>query len=78
MTVNSDQNDDGTDGDISFSSTIDATTTGSGNTPESLTLTAGTGNVTLSGAVGGTRKLNNLSITGGDRDAGSGHAEGYA
>ena len=64
VTVNSDADTDANDGTITFSSTIDATTTGSGNTPESLTLAADTGNVTLTGAAGGTNKLNNLTITG--------------
>jgi filamentous hemagglutinin family protein len=48
-----------TDAAVTFSSTVDGTTT---NT-ESMTVAAGSGNVTLSGAVGGTTSLKNISIT---------------
>ncbi len=41
-------------GDIAFNSTLDGT--------QDLTLTAGTGNITLAGAVGSTAALNNLAI----------------
>ena len=59
VTVNSDADGDTTDGDITFTSTVDSSDT----TARSLTLNAGTGAVDLQGAVGGTNKLNNLSIT---------------
>ena len=49
-----------TDGDITFSSTVNGKTVGG----ESLTLDAATGDVTLSGAAGGTKKLDDLTITG--------------
>ena len=58
--MDSDRNGDGTDGDITFTSTINAATAGT----QSLTLDADTGAVELRGAVGGTNKLNNLTITG--------------
>ena len=59
VTVNSDADTDNDDGDITFTSTVDSSDT----TARSLTLNAGTGAVDLQGAVGGTHKLNNLSIT---------------
>ena len=59
VTVKSDADGDTTDGDITFTSTVDSSDT----TARSLTLNAGTGAVDLQGAVGGTHKLNNLSIT---------------
>lgn len=48
-----------TGGNIGFASTINATTVG----VENLTLAAGTGSVTLSGAVGGTTRLGRLTIS---------------
>ena len=61
VSIDSDKDDDGTDGDIEFTSTVDATTGGS----QSLTLDADTGSVTLTGAAGGTTKLESLTVTGG-------------
>ena len=63
-TVDSDADDDGTDGSITFSSTVNAATAGT----QSLTLDADGGAVNLQGAVGATRKLASLTITGGQID----------
>ena len=60
VTVNSDQNDDGTDGSITFTSTI--------NGARTLTLDADTGAVNLQGAVGGTTRLASLTVSGGQID----------
>ncbi len=57
VTVNSDANDDSTDGDIRFTSTIDG--------GYALTLAAGSGTITLAGAVGGTTTVTSLTVTGG-------------
>ena len=54
VTIDSDKNDNGTDGAISFSSTI--------NGAKALTLDADGGAVTLTGAVGGTTKLSRLTV----------------
>ena len=62
VTVNSDQDNDGTDGTITFTSTVNAASAGT----QSLTLAADDGDVELRGAVGVAAKLNNLSITGDD------------
>ena len=48
-------------GDIHFANTVDATTAGAQN----LTLTAGSGNVKLDGAVGSGMALGNLTVTAG-------------
>ena len=72
VTVNSDADDDATDGNISFSSTIDAATAGS----QSLTLEADSGSVTVSGTIGGTNKLNSLTVTAGQVDLASVAATG--
>ncbi|MCP4211063.1 MAG: hypothetical protein GY764_06245, partial [Halieaceae bacterium] len=55
ISINSDADSDGTDGNISFSSTIDGA--------QSLALAADTGTVTLSGVVGGTTALSSLTVT---------------
>ncbi len=57
VTVNSDANDDGTDGDIEFTSTIDG--------GYALSLDADTGAITLAGAVGGTTPVTSLTVAGG-------------
>ena len=59
--VTIDTDNTGTDGAISFSSTI--------NGARSLVLTSGSGNTTLSGAVGGTTPLTGLTVTAGDFSA---------
>ncbi len=63
VSVDSDKDDDTTDGDITFTSTINSS--GSART---LTLDASTGAVNLQGAVGGTTKLASLTVTGGQID----------
>ena len=55
MSIDTDANNDTTDGAITFSSTVDG--------GYALTLDADTGAVTLSGAVGGTTKLASLTVT---------------
>ena len=57
VTVNSDQDNDGTDGSITFTSTV--------NGARALTLDADGGAVTVGGAVGGTTALASLTVTGG-------------
>ncbi len=57
VTVDSDKDGTGTDGSITFTSTIDG--------GQTLTLDADGGSVTVSGAVGGTTKLTSLTVTGG-------------
>ena len=59
VTVDSDADDDGTAGNIMFTSTVD------GDGSRELTLDAGGGTVDLQGAVGGTTKLASLTVTGG-------------
>ena len=58
--MDSDKDDDSTDGDITFTSTI--------NGAKTLTLDAGSGAVDLQGAVGGTTKLTSLTVDGGQID----------
>ncbi len=60
VTVNSDEDNDGTDGDITFTSTVDG--------HRHLTLDAGSGSVELRGAVGGTTALISLTVDGGQID----------
>ena len=60
VSVDSDKDDDTTDGSITFTSTI--------NGAKTLTLDASTGAVNLQGAVGGTTKLASLTVTGGQID----------
>ncbi len=48
-----------TNGNVTFSSTLDATTAGAQN----LTITASSGAITFSGVVGGTTRLGNLTIS---------------
>ncbi len=55
ISVDSDADNDSTDGNISFSSTVDGA--------QSLNLDADSGSVTLSGAVGGTTKLSSLMVS---------------
>ena len=57
VTVISDEDDDGTAGNITFTSTVDGA--------QALTVNAGGGTVELQGAVGGTTKLASLTVTGG-------------
>ena len=57
VTVISDEDDDGTAGNITFTSTVDGA--------QALTVNAGGGTVELQGAVGGTTKLASLKVTGG-------------
>ena len=57
VTVDSDADNSGADGNIAFSSTI--------NGGRTLTLDANTGSVTLSGAAGGTTRLTSLTVDGG-------------
>ena len=57
VTVNSDQDNDGTDGSITFTSTV--------NGAYVLTLDADGGAVTVGGAVGGTTALTSLTVTAG-------------
>ena len=60
VSVDSDKNDDTTDGTITFHSTVDGAKT--------LTLDADSGAVELKGAVGGTTKLTSLTVDGGQID----------
>ncbi len=63
VTVNSDANDDGTDGNIIFTSTV--------NGGRTLTLDADGGSVELCGAAGGTTRLTSLTVDGGQIDLSS-------
>ena len=67
VTVDSDSNDDGTSGNITFTSTVNAANAGM----QSLTIDADTGNVELRGAVGGTSRLSSLTVDGGQIDLAS-------
>ena len=60
VSIDSDQDNDGTDGTITFSSTV--------NGGQTLTVDADTGSVTFSGAVGGTTALTSLTVSGGQID----------
>ena len=67
VTVDSDANDDGAGGDITFTSTVDSTIV-PGQGYRTLTLDAADGSVALQGVVGNTsalRNLANLAVTGG-------------
>ena len=59
VTVDSDADDDGTAGDIKFTSTVDSASGGN----RKLTVNAGSGEVAFEGAVG-TTKLSELAVTG--------------
>ena len=61
VSVDSDQDNDGTDGTITFTSTIDAADKGF----QSLTLDADSATITVEGAIGGTTALRDLTTNGG-------------
>ena len=63
VTVDSDKDNDSTDGKITFHSTV--------NGARTLTLDADRGAVELKGAVGGTTKLTGLTVDGGQVDLGT-------